>query len=389
MHRVLDFLRRQAVDAPDAPDGQLLRRFADARDEAAFAELVRRHGPVVFGVCRRLLADPPEGTLSAWLSRALARLRARLGAEAPLAVAGSTAVSADLAAATARAAAVYSLSFRPAAGVSPAAAGLAQGVLRMYRIRAAALAAGMALAVGGLTALGVAAGAGEPAAAANDPPPARASNPKPAAPEGDDDLKDLVPTYIEGTVRDGDGKPIAGARVEKNGTTGYVVTTGEPEFRGHAVTGPDGRYRLGFKTKPGRTTTITAISARADGYVSHVERFQYDELKTSPGKPGRWDFVLARGEVIAGRVAEADPGDHIPILVRSPSFTQQTTTRPDGTFRLWVPKGVYTVTAAVHIKSVVRDEKLSPEYRNGLIIKRAATAEKVPSGTEGLVLKTP
>src|SRR5262249_6349111 len=48
---------RQWVDSPTGGDDELLRRFARARDEAAFAELVRRHGTLVLGVARRVLGE--------------------------------------------------------------------------------------------------------------------------------------------------------------------------------------------------------------------------------------------------------------------------------------------------------------------------------------------
>ncbi len=44
----------------DLSDGQLLERFTSFQDEAAFATLVQRHGPMVLGVCQRLLNEPHD-----------------------------------------------------------------------------------------------------------------------------------------------------------------------------------------------------------------------------------------------------------------------------------------------------------------------------------------
>ncbi len=48
---------RNLAGAGDATDADLLGRIAARREEAAFAAVLERHGPLVFGVCRRVLAD--------------------------------------------------------------------------------------------------------------------------------------------------------------------------------------------------------------------------------------------------------------------------------------------------------------------------------------------
>lgn len=42
---------------PHATDAELVARFATTRDEAAFTQLVRRHGPLVLAVCRRVTGN--------------------------------------------------------------------------------------------------------------------------------------------------------------------------------------------------------------------------------------------------------------------------------------------------------------------------------------------
>ncbi|HMC64674.1 MAG TPA: sigma-70 family RNA polymerase sigma factor [Gemmataceae bacterium] len=57
---VLRHIRSLALtrDAANTEDARLLERFIRDRDEAAFEALLRRHGPMVLGVCRRLLSNP-------------------------------------------------------------------------------------------------------------------------------------------------------------------------------------------------------------------------------------------------------------------------------------------------------------------------------------------
>ena len=62
LRRLLRSLRQvtEPADAAAVSDARLLERFVASRDQAAFELLLRRHGPMVLGVCRRLLAQPHD-----------------------------------------------------------------------------------------------------------------------------------------------------------------------------------------------------------------------------------------------------------------------------------------------------------------------------------------
>jgi RNA polymerase sigma factor (sigma-70 family) len=58
VRHVRAFGRTEALS--EAPDAQLLQRFAAAREEGAFTALLRRHGPMVLGVSRRVLGNAQD-----------------------------------------------------------------------------------------------------------------------------------------------------------------------------------------------------------------------------------------------------------------------------------------------------------------------------------------
>jgi hypothetical protein len=56
---VLRYIRK-IVDGPSSDlvaDSQLLDRFVSRQNETAFTALVERHGPMVMGICRRILCN--------------------------------------------------------------------------------------------------------------------------------------------------------------------------------------------------------------------------------------------------------------------------------------------------------------------------------------------
>jgi RNA polymerase sigma factor (sigma-70 family) len=102
---LLQYLGRLCDEAGPVGDDALLKRFVEEHDRDAFAMLIARHGPMVLGTARRLVAAPQDAedvfqavflslarlaksirrgcTLPAWLHRATGRIAARSRGQHP------------------------------------------------------------------------------------------------------------------------------------------------------------------------------------------------------------------------------------------------------------------------------------------------------------------
>ena len=180
---------------------------------------------------------------------------------------------------------------------------------------------------------------------------------------------------LAGTVRDSGGKPIAGARIEVDTTTGTFVASG--------VAGSDGSYSI---TVPAGTYVVRATDysgAHASGYYAGAT------LSATPG--GAKSITLTSGDSVAvefalpgtvslaGTVTGAGPAPLAAILVtatnRGSGEIAYAYTGTDGTYSMTLGPGTYQVSfsdpAALHV---------SGYYGSGGFTALAADAQPVSVG---------
>jgi hypothetical protein len=202
-----------------------------------------------------------------------------------------------------------------------------------------------------------------------------------AAPARDDDpFKDWAKSYLTGTVRDPDGKPIDRAKVHLNNAQGPHGTLGG----NWAFTGADGKYSLRVFVKPNSKALVTEVIVSARGFVQLRERFLLEEVVLLPGKMTESNFTLASGELLGGKIdMPLHPAQNafgvkpeerqFHFAVRGPSFKEYFETEKGGRFEVWVPRGTYTIEAVAmgrgrppvrqeNVPSGTFDLKLSPAY---------------------------
>jgi hypothetical protein len=205
---------------------------------------------------------------------------------------------------------------------------------------------------------------------------------------------------LRGTVRDSGGKAIPGAKIKHLGTIGLGQAT---PAQWSDVTDANGKYSLSYTRESNHIVIVTGCLVEAPGFVRlHTEPLW--EVTMTEGKPGEprefvhrlpdgeiglrtlmmpngdvvsfegtraaevavlranipteLDFVLTRGEILAGsvnvprsfpyRTPNAKPEDQqFFFSVSGSSFNQTYQTEKGGRFQIWVPKGTYTLEVAL------------------------------------------
>lgn len=98
---------------------------------------------------------------------------------------------------------------------------------------------------------------------------------------------------IVGRVSDPDNNPIEGVRIA------WVPRRGPQRSNDPTLTGPDGMYRLAFKTEG----LAVSLNASKEGWGPQI---QSHILPGTPDQPARVDFMLESGHWLAGRVIDEE-----------------------------------------------------------------------------------
>jgi hypothetical protein len=182
------------------------------------------------------------------------------------------------------------------------------------------------------------------------------------------------PARLIGKVQDATGRPLSGARVSISQRADEPAS---PD-RITALTGKDGTFALPLSVPSGKPFVVREVWVEKSGFV-RAENHDRHELKA--GATAALDFRLERGEALAGHVEvplslkERNAGIEITdrqfkLIVSSQSFQQTHLTAKGGNFKLWAPRGDYSIEVRALGSAVV-------------LVKPT----KVKSGSRSLVLR--
>jgi hypothetical protein len=168
------------------------------------------------------------------------------------------------------------------------------------------------------------------------------------------DGQEFTSAKLTGKVFDSAGKPLAGATVLCNRTTGARVDV-DGSFRG--LTDEQGRFELTLRFEQGKTLVVREVFAEMPGYARAAPPA---DLPLQAGATAEINFELAKGEVFAG-VVRLPPNPLEQLSRRKPDQLQRvfevigpgtealTTnarsylTDGSGRFEIYLPAGEYTL----------------------------------------------